>query len=105
MDKEEILRRSREEEHDEMEVQRRERGLAKVNRWTVLLFYLVIAILTNYSILEKWVYFAFMIVACIPATIWFFYSYWKTRDGGDMVSAVVMVVCMLMCGHLLWIMH
>ena len=104
MNREEILRRSREEDNDEMEVQRRERGLAKVNRWTIILFYIVIALLTNYGFIPKWAYFAFMLAACIPATVWYFYSYWKTRDGGDLVSAVVLAVCILGSGHLLWTM-
>lgn len=104
MDKEEILRRSREENNDEMEVQRRERGMAKVNRWTIVLFYIVIAVLTYYGFISRWIYFAFLLVACIPALVWYFYSYWKTRDSGELASLIVLAISILVSGHLVWTM-
>ena len=97
MDREEILRRSREEGKDEWEEQLQEKIHAKENRWAVPLMLIAVNLFAIFGFTENWVPYELLIAMCIPTIVYQIYGYVKVRKVEHIFTAVVGVVAVIFC--------
>ncbi len=97
MDREEILRRSREEGKDEWEEQVQEKIHAKENRWAIPLMLIAVNLFAFFGFTENWVPYALLIAMVIPTVGYQIYGYWKVKKGGYILTATVGVVAIIFC--------
>lgn len=88
MDRDEILRRSREEKNDEMEIQVRDKAM----KWTYIALVLSAAFFSLIRGMHDQPIMDLCATVCISVCAGRFYCYIKTRDKFNLVMAIVTLV-------------
>lgn len=88
MDRDEILRRSREEKNDEMEIQVRDKAM----KWTYIALVLSAAFFSLIRGMHDQPIMDLCATVCISVCAGRFYCYTKTKDKFNLVMAIVMLL-------------
>lgn len=89
MDKEEILRKSREEGNDEWEEQLHNKVDRAQNSWGVLLAMLTLIVLRSFGFIEHWVTSLVFLVMIVPSLIYGIYGYRRSKQTEYLATIVV----------------
>ena len=89
MDKEEILRKSREEGNDEGEEQLHNKVHRAQNSWGVLLAMLTLIVLRSFGFIEHWVTSLVFLVMIVPSLIYGIYGYRRSKQTEYLATIVV----------------
>lgn len=96
MDREEILRRSREEGRDEWEEQMKTRVEFQERRWATWAIMIGVLLLSAFDLAEGWLTSAILLVMLVPAIGWRLYGYVRTRKGEYLAAVVIGIVALVM---------
>lgn len=96
MDKEEILRRSREEGKDEWEEQVNKDITIREKRWVTPLVVLASILFASHGFTENWVPYALMILLCVPTVVYQIYGYVKTKKAEHLVVAGLVIFAIIL---------
>lgn len=88
MDRDEVLRRSREEKNDEMEIQVRDKAM----KWTYIALVLSAAFFALIRGMHDQPIMDLCATVCISVCAGRFYCYTKTKDKFNLVMAIVMLI-------------
>lgn len=96
MDKEEILRRSREEGQDEWEEKVNDTLTRRENTWISPLIIVASIFFAGHGYAESWVPYALIGLICIPSVIFKIYGYVKVRKTQYLVIAGLGIFAILL---------
>lgn len=92
MDKEEILRRSREEGSDEWEEHLHSKVSGAQNSWGMVLSMLVLIAVDSFGFIEHWVVSLVFLVVMLPSLFYSFYGYRRSKRKEYLAAVVVSLI-------------
>lgn len=92
MDKEEILRRSREEGKDEWEEQLHDKAERAQNNWGMVLAMLVLIAVDGFGFIEHWVVSLVFLVVMLPSLFYSLYGFRRSRQKEYLAAVVVSLI-------------
>lgn len=92
MDKEEILRRSREEGSDEWEEQLRVKVNLAHNNWWMLLAMVALIALEGFGFIEHWITSVIFLVGMFPGLFYGIYGYRKSKKNEYLATIVICII-------------